>query len=136
MSIRRILSILFTLTAVATYAQVKIQGKVLDAATGNPVPYADVRLPELKVGATTNSDGTFYVESPNNTYKLIISKSGYKLFEYEIVEKIDFNFIAELEEAPSNEDDYIDDSGEGIALQTATVTGKKKTRLKKKENPP
>ena len=135
MSIRRILSILFTLTAVATYAQVKIQGKVLDAATGNPVPYADVRLPELKVGATTNSDGTFYVESPNNTYKLIISKSGYKLFEYEIVEKIDFNFIAELEEAPSNEDDYIDDSGEGIALQTATVTGKKKTRLKKKENP-
>ena len=136
MSIRGLLALLFTINSIISFAQVKIQGKVLDAVTGKPIAYADVRLPDLQVGTTTNSDGSFYIESQSNTNKLAITKSGYIKYDYEIVELIDFSFIAELDPQPAEESkDYIDDSGEGIALEGATVTGKKKQRLKKKENP-
>ncbi|MBF0596941.1 DUF5686 family protein [Faecalibacter rhinopitheci] len=135
MSFKRNLSLLFVFFSVIIYAQVKIQGKVLDAETGKPISYADVRLPELKIVATTNSDGSFYIESSNNTNKLSISKSGYQVYDYEIIERIDFNFLAELEVKKEDDSDILDDSGEGIALQVATISGKKKPRLKKKENP-
>lgn len=135
MSTKNYFSILLLFGAYFIYAQVKIQGKVLEATTGKPVAYADVRLPELKVGTTTNSDGSFYVESTGNTNKLVITKSGYQRYDYEIVEKIDFNFLAELDLEAEDPSDSIDDSGDGIALGTATVTGKKKQRVKKKENP-
>ena len=135
MSNKKILSLLFTFVTAIVFAQVKIQGKVLDAVTGKPIPYADVRLPELKVGSTTNTDGSFYVESPNNTKRLLISKSGYQVYEYEIVQNIDFNFLAELD--PVSEDDTEDfvSNNDAVTLETAVVTGKKKQRVKKKENP-
>ena len=135
MSNKKILSILFTFVTAIVFAQVKIQGKVLDAVTGKPIPYADVRLPELKVGSTTNTDGSFYVESPNNTKKLIISKSGFQTYEYEIVQNIDFNFLAELDPESEDDSDNFATNNDAVTLGTAVVTGKKKQRLKKKENP-
>lgn len=44
-------------------AQVKIQGTIYDSLNQQPVAYADVSLPELKLVTTTNTDGTFYIES-------------------------------------------------------------------------
>lgn len=113
------------------HAQVKIQGKVIDSETQKPIPYADIRLPELKVSATSNSDGTFYIESSSNTNKIVVSKNGYETSDYVIENKIDYNFIAQLflaEDNTSEEDDGT------VDLQTAVVSAKKK-RLKKKENP-
>jgi len=113
-------------------AQVKIQGKVIDAETLEPIAYADIRLPELKINATSNSDGTFYIESAVNTDKLTISKNGYEFSNYVIEKKIDYSFVAQL--FPS-EDDKNNNPTETVDLQTAVVSSKKKVRLKKKENP-
>ena len=127
-----LLTTLFIINSILAFGQVKIQGKILGEKDGKPIPYADIKLPELKISTTTNTDGSFYIESPNNATKIIITKSGFKNFTYEIIDKIDFNFLAELEAEIMIEEQ--DD--EGIMLATASVTGaKKKQRLKKKENP-
>lgn len=113
-------------------AQIKIQGKVIDAETLEPIAYADIRLPELKINATSNSDGTFYIESTVNTDKIAISKNGYEYANYVIEKKIDYSFVAQL--FPS-EEDKSNNTTETVDLETAVVSSKKKVRLKKKENP-
>ncbi|WP_313581630.1 DUF5686 family protein [Chishuiella sp.] len=129
---RYYITILLFILCVLINAQVKIQGKVIDAETLEPIAYADIRLPELKINATSNSDGTFYIESAVNTDKLTISKNGYEFSNYVIEKKIDYSFVAQL--FPS-EDDKNNNPTETVDLQTAVVSSKKKVRLKKKENP-
>lgn len=137
MPLRGLQFVIFILLSVMSFAQVKIQGKVIDAATGKPISYVDVRLPELKLNTTSNTDGSFYIESKSNASKLEFSKNGYFSSDYDISKLIDFNFLAELE--PENESDVIDDSSSSssdeISLQVVTVSSKKKKRIKKKENP-
>ena len=122
-------TLLFILCAIVQ-AQVKIQGTVIDAETSKPIPYADIRLPDLKVSATTNSDGTFYIESSENSDKLIISKSGYETADFVLENKIDYDYVAQLF-IKEEESEY---QQETVDLETAVVTARKK-RLKKKENP-
>lgn len=129
---RYYITILLFILCVLINAQVKIQGKVIDAETLEPIAYADIRLPELKINATSNSDGTFYIESAVNTDKLTISKNGYEFSNYVIEKKIDYSFVAQL--FPSEEDKN-NNPTETVDLQTAVVSSKKKVRLKKKENP-
>lgn len=115
-----LLTILFIVNSILALGQVKIQGKVLATKDGKPIPYADVKLPELKINTTTNTDGSFYIESPKNASKLIISKSGFKNYNYEIVDKVDFSFLAEMD---VDDQDFEED---GITLETASVIGGKK----------
>ena len=80
---------LLLVVCVFIQAQVKIQGKVIDSETLKPIPYADIKLPELKVSATSNSDGTFYIESQGNSTKLVVSKSGYEVANFVLENKVD-----------------------------------------------
>ena len=114
-------------------AQVKIQGTIYDSLNQQPVAYADVSLPELKLVTTTNTDGTFYIESKTDATFLVISKYGYQDRKVTLENKINYNFQLFLQ--PDKEDDrwMTDDSG-AIELQGAVVT-QKKQRYKKKENP-
>ena len=124
------LTAFFIVVCALLQAQVKIQGKVIDSETLKPIPYADIRLPELKISATSNSDGTFYIESTGNTNQLSISKTGFETANYILENKIDYNYVAQLFVA---EEETEEDNGT-VDLQTAVVSAKKK-RLKKKENP-
>lgn len=124
------LTAFFIVVCALVQAQVKIQGKVIDSETLKPIPYADIRLPELKVSATSNSDGTFYIESTGNTNQLSVSKTGFETANYILENKIDYNYVAQLFVA---EEETEEDNGT-VDLQTAVVSAKKK-RLKKKENP-
>ena len=90
------LTAFFIVVCALLQAQVKIQGKVIDSETLKPIPYADIRLPELKISATSNSDGTFYIESTGNTNQLSISKTGFETANYILENKIDYNYVAQL----------------------------------------
>lgn len=115
-------------------AQVKIQGKVLDINTSKPISYADIHLPELKISATSNSDGSFYIEAATDASVLEVTKTGFEPFSIILEKKIDYTLVVNLFPKEEDEEDW-ENSTEGITLQTATITGKKKKRLKKKENP-
>ena len=61
----------------------KISGKIIDAQTKEPIPYANITLEKLPIkrviaGGTTDLDGTFKFEAPINNYNLIISVLGYE----------------------------------------------------------
>lgn len=56
-----------------------LHGRVLDAQTGNPLPWASIRIANSKVGVSTNMDGVFRIRLPeqyaNDT--LVFSYLGY-----------------------------------------------------------
>ena len=68
----------------------KVSGTLLDAETGEPVPFASVVLQNIQTGkdqngTLTEQDGSFKLsEVPNGKYKLLISFVGYDKLEQEI----------------------------------------------------
>ncbi len=59
----------------ASFAQ-KIAGKVMDAATGNPISYASIIVKGTKVGTSSNEQGTFTITAKEGV-TLLVSASGY-----------------------------------------------------------
>ncbi len=67
-----------------------IKGKVIDKSTGEPLPYADVHLIEIKKGTITKSDGTFSITGvPAGEYTIEVSYVGYKRFYKKVNVKSD-----------------------------------------------
>ncbi len=61
-----------------------IKGKVLDAATRNPLNGASVFCQNTTFGVVTNADGEFSLTLPRGGYDLVVSYTGYESFEQRI----------------------------------------------------
>lgn len=55
-----------------------VQGKVTDAASGDPLPFVNVFFKGTTIGATTDFDGNFTLRTLNATDSLVASYVGYK----------------------------------------------------------
>lgn len=55
-----------------------VQGKVTDAASGDPIPFANVVFKGTSIGATTDFDGNFLIKTQNPTDSVVASYIGYK----------------------------------------------------------
>lgn len=74
-----LLNVLLLVAISSSYAQNNIQGTVLDNNNTNGVAFANVYLPELEKGTTTDDNGFFKIENlPSGTYKIIVSFIGYE----------------------------------------------------------
>jgi TonB-linked SusC/RagA family outer membrane protein len=64
------------------FAQVKISGKVTDAASGEELPGANIYITELKVGASADINGDYVISNitPGN-YTIVASYVGYKQYK-------------------------------------------------------
>jgi hypothetical protein len=61
------------------YAQETIvTGKVTDAATGDPIPFANVIFKGTSIGATTDFEGNFKIKTTNPTDSVMASFIGYR----------------------------------------------------------
>jgi hypothetical protein len=61
------------------YSGEKIQGEVIDANTGEPMPFTKVSFPSSPtIGAVTDVDGKFSVTVPRNERQIIASYVGYQ----------------------------------------------------------
>lgn len=109
-----------------TSAQVKVSGKITDGKTKKPVPYVDVTLPIAGVYTTTNTDGTFYLESSVNDSILEITANGYEFLEFKLPSKVNYNLQISL--TPLLMEDN------PVELSEATLISTKKYK-NKKENP-
>jgi iron complex outermembrane receptor protein len=69
--------ILIVLTATSSYAQTNCTGKVIDAATHEPVAHASVQISNTNQGTVTNNKGEFILPLADTAYNLIISSLGY-----------------------------------------------------------
>ena len=70
------LSILFVLFACPLHAQ--FYGKVIDAGTGEPVPFAIAKYVGTSIGQQSDIDGNFQVSIYSDHNKLEVSSLGYK----------------------------------------------------------
>ena len=78
---RLVLLVLVALAAPPLQAQAPraLDGRVTDAATGDPLPSATVRLPGLARGAATDLDGRFALTGlPADTVTVVVSFVGYE----------------------------------------------------------
>ncbi|MDW5288353.1 TonB-dependent receptor [Formosa sp. PL04] len=76
---RLFLIILLCFVASPVVAQNIIQGRVVEDATEQPIPYIDVYFPQLEKGAISDEDGNFIIKNlPKGTYKLVYSSLGYE----------------------------------------------------------
>src|SRR5690606_16346379 len=122
-----ILTTLLTLSSLQ--AQIKVSGTVMDGKTQKPVAYADVTLPNAGAFTTTNTDGSFYLESEENDSILAITADGFEFLEFELTSKVNYNLSIELKPDASL------DENSTVELDAATITNKKKKFKNKKENP-
>jgi len=69
----------------------EIKGVVKDAATGNVIPYASVRVKDTAAENLTNSKGEYKFVIPQESQALLISAKGYKTQEIPITKSRVYN---------------------------------------------
>ena len=75
-------AILVLVTAGLAYAQsLTVTGTVSDAATGEAIPFASIRVNGTMIGAATGVDGTYTINVPSSNSVLVFSFVGYKTAE-------------------------------------------------------
>jgi hypothetical protein len=62
--------------------QYSIKGKVVDAESFQPLPFATVFINNSTFGDITNQNGDFLIDIPAGTYELVISFMGYQAFKF------------------------------------------------------
>ena len=82
------------------FSQTKVSGIVIDN-TNLPVPYASITFKGSKIGAVSNEDGRFYIESPENYTELLVSFIGYAAKEVKLPKLINYDFKIVLKETNS-----------------------------------
>lgn len=80
----------------------KVSGIVLDAATGDTLPFVNIYFQDTKIGTTSNLEGAYVLESFYATDTLMASFVGYKTFKAKIKKDVDQTLIIKLN--PSTED--------------------------------
>jgi hypothetical protein len=75
-----ILWILPLLAFAESVSQGRVSGRVVDAATGEPLPYVNVFIANTMLGAATDQDGKFELRNiPLGVYDLVVSMVGYEV---------------------------------------------------------
>ncbi len=75
---KTILYLLFFVSIPVIHAQNRIQGSVIDSQTQETLMFANIYLPQLEKGTSTNELGAFTLNNlPTGTYKIVCSIIGY-----------------------------------------------------------
>ena len=117
---KNLLALLLLLITSSLYAQLTLQGRVVDEFN-TPIPYVNVVLKNTNYGTTTDDNGKFYLKTKKYRGNLEISFVGFQTQTIKVSQKTKFLNIV-LKEG-SNE------------LEEVIIVSKPKKRLKKKENP-
>ena len=72
--------LLLAVSAVAIAQNIQVKGKVVDANTGEGVPFASVQLKGTMTGTSTDADGTYFLTVPSRS-TLVFSSIGYQTQE-------------------------------------------------------
>ncbi|RXJ45937.1 TonB-dependent receptor [Gelidibacter gilvus] len=82
---KHIFTVLLLLAIPSIYAQNNLKGSVVDKNTTEPLIFANIYIPQLEKGATTDFDGNFTLSNiPNGTFPIVVSIMGYETFSQNI----------------------------------------------------
>ncbi len=87
-------------------AQVDFKGKLIDAKTGNPVPYVNIGIVDKGIGTVSDEEGLFHLEFDPKRYELddviLFSSLGYESLEIPVSEvKLVYNEYPTLRLKPA-----------------------------------
>ncbi len=99
----------------------RIKGRVFDAQTKEAMPFVDLILKGTYVGASTDLDGQYLIETKNPSDTIICNFIGYKAVSLPIIK-----------EERQTIDFYLEQ--EGVSIAEVTIV-EKKGRYRKKNNP-
>lgn len=110
-------------TTVTSWSQqvTKVDGTVIDAATGEPLPFVNVTYVNSYVGTTTDLDGKFTLESKFPTDSISVSYIGYNDLALPVVKETKQTLTFQMESS-------------SLVLESVTVSAKKR-KYSKKNNP-
>ncbi len=98
---------LFMLLSGVVQGQTVINGKVTDASTGDPIPFANVLIKGTNIGTPTDFDGFFTIEGEGESDSLLVSYIGYKaklkVYQRGVTQTINF----QLEPEATALDDFV-----------------------------
>jgi hypothetical protein len=127
---RRLLTFILVGIAVGLYAQSTITGKVVDATTGDPLPYVTLSFVGVKGGAVTNFDGYYTIIVTTGADSIKASYMGYESVVQAIDGQNEINFT--LTESAAALQEFVVKPG---GINPAEVIMKRVQKNKKKYNP-
>lgn len=106
------------MSAGATQAQETIiTGKVTDAASGDPVPFANIIFKGTSIGTTSDFDGNYILKSSNPTDSILASYIGYRSRSKSIIRGTKQVINFQLEEDVTSLQEVIVRAGENPAYE-------------------
>ena len=79
---RFVLNIILLSLSMSLFGQkTKVTGIVLDAATGDTLPFVNIFFQDTKIGTSSNLDGVFTLESYYASDTIVASFVGYKIYK-------------------------------------------------------
>jgi hypothetical protein len=114
------------------YSQTLVKGKITDANSGDPIPFANIIFKGTTIGTTTDFDGNYSVRSNIPVDSITASYLGYKP-RTKKVEKVGQQVINfQLEEAVTNLQEIVFEGGENPAYPILRDVVRSKNRNDKR----
>lgn len=127
---RVLLAIVYLCLGVNLFAQNSISGKVIDAVTGDPLPYVTLSFINVKGGSVTNFDGYYTIKLTPGADSIRASYMGYESVVQPIKGNTEINFT--LTESAAALQEFVVKPG---GINPAEVIMKRVQKNKKKYNP-
>lgn len=109
---------LFLLVSGAGFAQeTVVTGKVTDAATGDPIPFANVVFKGTSVGAATDFDGNFKIKTNSPTDSVMASFIGYRSRVKPLKKRVTQVINFQLDEETTKLQEVVVKAGENPAFE-------------------
>ena len=113
---RPCLFFLFLLPITAS-AQTVVKGKVTDAHSGDPIPFANIIFKGTTIGTATDFDGNFIVRTTSAVDSLVVSYMGYTTRTKKVAPGISQVMNFQLEEVVTALQEIVFEAGENPAFE-------------------
>ena len=107
----------FLTTVIACAQETTVQGKVTDARSGDPIPFANVYFKNTQIGMTTDFDGNFLIRTNSPTDSLVAAYVGFKTRIKLVNKGISQTINFQLEEDITALQDVVVKAGENPAFE-------------------
>jgi hypothetical protein len=111
------ISSLFLIVGFVQAQETTIQGKVIDAASGDPIPFANIIFKGTSIGTTTDFEGNYLLKTSNPADSILASYIGYKPRTKAIVKSIKQTVNFQLEEDVTSLQEVVIKAGENPAFE-------------------
>lgn len=99
LKVKTALFLLFGLSLPGLAQETVVKGKVTDAASGDPIPFAYVIFAGTNTGAATDFDGNYTIRTTAPTDTLVVSYVGYKVKKKAVTKGVSQVLNFQIEEA-------------------------------------